>query len=175
MANAEYAPAIEFRPFEIASISDVEMVDKWSAQSGDMIPVDEETIRKHHHIATGAYIFGELAAYGAISVVYSKDVIEFGGLVVNPDLRRHKIGTAMVKHVVAKANEEINPELILAFGNPKSSGLFKKLGGRVVDDATTLPSEVWKLCHICPKREQARAVGKNCCERVFDITHIKTD
>jgi N-acetylglutamate synthase-like GNAT family acetyltransferase len=155
----------------IDSDTELEKLAEWSVADNEMLPLSTESIARHQ-MSTAAYVFGELAGYGAISVIYSRDVIEFGGLVVNPDLRRYKIGTGIVRHVVTRALEELNPELILAFGNEKSSRLFQKLGGAQVQDVSVLPAEVWKLCHICPRLNQARSEAKSCCERVYDITSI---
>lgn len=173
MANNDFTASIEFRPFDMDWTDDIARLTEWSTASDDMLPLSVESIARHH-LSTGAYIFGELAGYGAISVIYSNDVVEFGGLVVNPNLRRHHVGSAIVKKVVEVAHEEMEPNLILAMGNDNSGKLFKRLGGFQVEN-NALPPEVWKLCHICPRLEIAQAAGKQCCDRAFDITNIPTD
>jgi N-acetylglutamate synthase-like GNAT family acetyltransferase len=173
MANNDFTASIEFRPFDMDASADIERLGEWSTASDDMLPLSIESIARHH-LSTGAYIFGELAGYGAISVIYSRDVIEFGGLVVNPELRRHHVGSAIVKKVVETAHSEMDLSLILAMGNDNSGRLFKRLGGYQVENGK-LPPEVWKLCHICPRLEIAQAAGKQCCDRAFDITNISTE
>jgi N-acetylglutamate synthase-like GNAT family acetyltransferase len=138
-----------------------------------MLPLSAESVARHQ-LSTGAYYLGELVGYAAISVIYSKDVIEFGGLVVNSELRRLKVGSGLTRAVVEQARNEIDPTMILAFGNTESGELFKKLGASQVENVQALPSEVWKLCYICPRQELANAAGKSCCERVYDITSINT-
>jgi N-acetylglutamate synthase-like GNAT family acetyltransferase len=164
-------PAIDFRSFDMDAVSDIERLASWSRESPEMLPLSVESIARHH-LSTGAYILGELAGYGAISVIYSREVVEFGGLLVSPNFRGHGVATALVKHVVSKAREELDPMQVLTFTNEKSFGLFKRLGGVVIDDMDTLPNEVWKLCHICPSYGRMMSAGKICCNRVLDITNI---
>lgn len=163
---------MECRPFDLSITADIKKLTSWSG-SGDMIPLGLEGIARHH-LSTGVYVGGELAGYGAVTVLYSGDIIEFGGLVVDPNMRRHHLGSTIAKHVVKQAREELDPELILAFSSERSALLFEKLGGKVIENANTLPPEVWKLCYICPRHEEALCIGKTCCERAFDITGIDT-
>jgi N-acetylglutamate synthase-like GNAT family acetyltransferase len=174
MANREFEIGTEFRDFDIESRDELDRLAAWSTHSDDMLPLSTESVARHH-LSTGAYLAGELAGYAAISVIYSKEVIEFGGLVVNPNMRRHHIGSKLVTEVVTKAREEIDPRLILAFGNDNSARVFQKLGASQIDDISELPPEVWKLCHICPRLEIARTAGKSCCDRVFDLTSVVLD
>lgn len=173
MARADLPVPIEFREFDLAQVDEMAALHDWSTMHQDMLPLTTESIARHH-LSSAAYINGELAGYGAISVIYSREVVEFGGMVVNPNFRRKNIGSSLVRHVVQRAHDELEPEQILAFGNEKSSRLFRRLGGTPVKDVMALPSEVWKLCYICPRADRAKAAGKNCCERVFDLTSIET-
>lgn len=162
----------EFRPFDMEARDDIAKLDAWSSDPTEMMHINTESIARHH-LSTGAYVAGELAGYGAITVIYSRETIELGGLVVNPAMRRHRIGSSLVKHLVGLAREELQPSTILAFSNERSSRLFIELGGTVVEDLNSLPNEVWKLCYICPLAESAHAAGKACCNRVLDITGIE--
>lgn len=174
MPPETYETELEYREFDIASREEVALLAEWSSANDAMIPLHYEGLA-HHQLATGAYWRGELAGYAAISVVYSHDVIELGGLVVNPALRQHRVGTGVVQEVLRKAHDEFEPSLILAFGNETSARLFKRLGAVVIDDIESLPSEVWKLCHICPRYEAACLAGKQCCDRALDLTPIPID
>ncbi len=169
----EYGSQVELRKFDLAATDDIKKLADWSTNYAEMIELNTEGIARHH-LSVGAYVWGGIAGYAAITVMYSSKVVEFGGLVVDPDMRRLNIGSTLTKNVIQQAREELDPELIVAFSGDKSAPLFKKLGGQVVENANNLPSEVWKLCYICPKHEAAQASGSNCCERVYDMTNIDT-
>ena len=173
MNNFGHESGLVFRDLDLESDQDVHNLIEWSNRPDEMIPLSYESLARHH-LSTCAYLDNELAGYAAVSVIYSSDVVEFGALVVNPDLRGHKIGSELTRKVVSKVSQELRPSLILAFANEKSSKLFKKLGGKSWQDTDLLPPEVWKLCHICPRLSTARELGNKCCERVFDITLIET-
>ena len=173
MTHNSVIPPIEFLPAGLVAPRDINLLAGWSVASGEMIPLSVERMASHCLGAVG-YVLGEVASYAAVTEVYSEDVIEVGGLVVNPALRKRQVGTRTIAHVMNRVTVDLGstPSMILAFANDKSKPLFEKLGGEVVEDVAGLPSEVWKQCHNCPRLEEAKAVGKNCCDRVLDITSI---
>lgn len=157
---------------------DVHQLIRWTSNEG-MIPLNEASIARHA-LATAAYaknqpVYGarQLAGYAAITQIYDRHIIEVGGLVVSPLYRRYGLASRLVSKVVERALSEISPEQILAFSNPDSAKLFEKLGGTQIEDATTLPNSVWKLCLSCRfYDEKVINEGQKCCGRVFDITEI---
>lgn len=169
---------------EVRDIADITQHDqyrseiaRWSDEES-MIPITFDSITRHH-LATVALAHTtegiRLAGYGAITQIYSKHIIELGGLIVNSDFRGMKVAQQVVKRVVSRANDELDPDMILAFSNKNSASIFQKLGGEVIADATTLPTEVWKLCINCRNYQEAVIeCGMDCCGRVYDITRIET-
>lgn len=174
--------AVKLEVQDIANITQhsqyLSQIAHWSEEES-MIPITFGSIAEHHlptvvlaHTNEGV----KLAGYSAITQIYSKYIIELGGLIVNPELRGMKVAQQVVKRVVARANEELEPDMILAFSNKNSASIFQKLGGKVVADATMLPAEVWKLCLNCKNYQEAVIeCGMNCCGRVYDITRIETE
>lgn len=173
MSNSNTIPPIEFFPASLATPRDIDLLAEWSVASGEMIPLSRERMNTHC-LSTVGYVAGQIASYAAVTEVYSGHVIEVGGLVVNPELRKRQVGTRTIAHVMNRIVVDLGsaPSMILAFANDKSKPLFEKLGGEVVEDVAGLPSEVWKQCYNCPRLEEARAMGKNCCDRVLNITSI---
>src|SRR5574343_587226 len=83
-----------------------------------MIPITDSSIRDHH-LPTMALtpVEGhiEFAGYAAITQVYSDRVVELGGLVVNSKFSGRGVAQRLVRRVIARALEELSPEMILAF------------------------------------------------------------
>lgn len=166
------SPQMQFCDATRAPIESVVRLADWSVESGEMIPLTYSRILRHR-IGLLGFLDGNLAGYAAVTEVYSPSVIEVGGLVVNPDMRRRGIGTAMITQIMAEAREWLGPDQVFAFANNKSKPLFEAMGGVLVEDVMNdLPDEVWKLCDRCPRFEEACAIGKQCCDRVLDITNI---
>lgn len=174
-------PEIVYGPLDAADPANeahIEAVVRWST-SESMIPINTFSIQRYRfpnaafadNTQTGER---EIAGYAAITHIYSRRVIELGGLVINPKYRGLGIASELVKKTATEAREHLEPEQILAFSNHSSGGLFSKLGGERIEDADTLPPEVWKACHVCRfyEKEVIRC-GKICCGRVFDITRIE--
>jgi N-acetylglutamate synthase-like GNAT family acetyltransferase len=170
---------------EVHDITDITQHDlyrseiaRWSDEES-MIPITFDSIAGHHlstvalaHTTEGI----RLAGYCAITQIYSRYIIELGGLIVSPDFRGMRVAQQVVKRVVARATEELEPDMILAFSNKNSASIFQKLGGEVIADATTLPHKVWKLCINCRNYQEAVIeCGMDCCGRVYDITRIETE
>ncbi len=143
-----------------------------SAQES-MVPITEDSLRRHHVGVVAVRDSGEFAGYTAVTHVYSQHTVELGGLLVPPELRGRGIAQSLVHSVVERAHQEMEVDMILAFSNQDSANIFRKLGGRVVPNPEILPSEVWKVCHSCRFFEEAVIKGgENCCGRVYDITDI---
>lgn len=163
-----------FDPNDEGNIDHVERIIRWSVRES-MVPINPDTIQKHQ-LAHVARVEDRLAGYGAVTHIYSGNVIELGGLVVGERFRGMGIASGLVETIVASAREELKPEMILAWSNPTSATLFSRLGGKQVADAQTLPAEVWKLCHTCRYYDEyVEEMGKICCGRVFDVTHVNED
>lgn len=166
------SPQMEFCDAAYAWPEHIFRLGEWSVASGEMIPLDPRKI-VHHRLGVLGFLDGELAGYAAVTEVYSPSVVEVGGLVVNPDMRRRGVGSALIRRVINQAREWLAPDQVFAFANEKSKPLFEQLGGVLVTDVMNdLPDEVWKLCNVCPRYQEACAVGKQCCDRVLDITGI---
>src|SRR3546814_10092061 len=101
--------------------------------------------------------------------------MELGGLVVSEASRDRGIGSIITRTVVEHAHRVKEPWQIIAFSNKLSRVLFEKLGGTQIEDASTLPPEVWKVCHTCKFYDEALACNKTCCGRVYDITRINDE
>ena len=174
--------AVELEVQDIADITQYDQyrneIARWSYKES-MIPITFDSVAEHHLPTVALARTNEgvrLAGYSAITQIYSKYIIELGGLIVSPDFRGMRVAQQVVKRVVTRANEELEPDMILAFSNKNSASIFQKLGGEVVADATMLPAEVWKLCLNCKNYQEAVIeCGMNCCGRVYDITRIETE
>lgn len=164
----------DFTPDIDGYAGDVSQIVRWSVQ-GSMVAISPDSI-KTHYFPTAAYdqSSGDLVGYGAITHIYSAQVMELGGLVVHKEQRGRGIASAISRKIVAKAFEAMGPELIIAFSNTSSAPIFEKLGGVRIEDARRLPAEVWKVCHTCRYYDDVQASGGGCCGRVYDITNIRT-
>lgn len=164
----------DFLPRKPEREDDVERIVRWSVRES-MVAISPDSIRSHS-FAKAAYDTNErLLGYGAITHIYSADVVELGGLVVSQASRGLGIASRLTRAIVQGATEAMSPAQIIAFSNTKSAPIFAKLGGKQIEDATTLPPEVWKVCHICRYYDAAQEAGATCCGRVYDITRIETD
>lgn len=168
---------VDFVPLTPENEEDVNTIIRWSTRES-MVGISLGSIATHR-FAKAAYISDEstgatrrLVGYGAITHIYSKSVLEVGGLVVAENVRGSGIASNLVRNTVHDALEAMNPELVLAFSNKRSASLFAKLGGVQIPDAQELPPEVWKVCHTCRFYDDALAGGDMCCGRVYDITGI---
>lgn len=174
---AEYEVVIaDFVPSE----DDINKVVRWSSRES-MVSISLGSIGTHN-FAKAAYKKDtshsspdEIIGYGAITHIYSGDILELGGLVVSEQARGMGVAKALIKAITKSAVEAMNPDILIAFSNPKSSSIFSKLGGIQVPEAQALPPEVWKVCHTCRFYDDALACGDRCCGRVYDITAIETD
>lgn len=152
-------------------------IAEWSAQSASMIPLKDEAMSLH---PLGILAFcaesGQLAGYAGITVQYNDALLEFGGLVTSPDLRRQGIGQSLTEYVLSMASEASSSyKQVIAFGNEKSGQLFKKLGGSTLSvlGRCALTKDVWKLCKTCPSKPSSFSVeDPGCCDRVYDLTKL---
>jgi N-acetylglutamate synthase-like GNAT family acetyltransferase len=168
----------DFMAEDAGNEEDVNKIIRLSSRES-MVSISLDSIAKHA-FSKAAYIGGadssmperELAGYGAITHLYSSSVLELGGLVVSEKFRKSGIASMLIKSIVADTKKTMDPELIIAFTNPTSSSIFARLGGSQIEDARSLPPEVWKVCHVCRFYDDAVAKGDNCCGRVYDITDI---
>lgn len=169
--------------FEVFDHTNVEHVNaaaqiaEWSAQSASMIPLTNEVMSLH---PLGILAFcvesGQLAGHAGITVKYNDELLEFGGLVTSPDLRRQGIGQSLTEYVLSMANEASpSYKQVIAFGNEKSGKLFEKLGGSTLSvlGRCALTKDVWKLCKTCPSKPASFSVeDPDCCDRVYDLTKL---
>ncbi len=169
---------VNFDPTNPELVPDIEQIVRWSTRES-MVSISKNSIGGHQ-MGVAAYASGTrldgnvLAGYGAITNIYSRNVVELGGLVTNPRIRGLGVGSHLVKRLVQRVREELTAEQILAFSNYSSATLFAKLGGIQIENANeSLPPEVWKLCHLCRFYDDAQSIGDQCCGRVFDITNIE--
>lgn len=78
-----------------------------------------------------------------------QNVVEVGGLVVEPKARRQGIGSSLAKGAVEVARREFPEARVFCLAeNEISQNLFEKLGGRVVRK-DSLPEAVWSICPDC--------------------------
>lgn len=176
-ASSYYLPdsSIEIRDFLHNSPENEEAINqivRWSTRES-MVAIGALSIHTHS-FAKAAYTSNdnELVGYAAITHIYSPDVMELGGLMVSSAVRGRGVGSLLTKAVVEHAKEIMDPHQIIAFSNTDSAPIFKKLGGDQIEDAASLPDEVWKICHTCRFYEEALEENKACCGRVYDITNI---
>ncbi len=154
-----------------------DQIAEWSKQSGSMIPLTPHAMSQH---PIGALAFsaedGELAGYAGITVQYNEKLLEFGGLVTNPELRRKGIGQSLTEYVAAMvASVCSETKQVIAFGNEQSGKLFEKLGCSPLEaiGRCALTKDVWKLCKTCPTQpKNFSAEDPDCCDRVYDLTKL---
>lgn len=147
-------------------------VCNWSEHSGTMLPLNQESIRNHPLGMVALSPDGNITGYAAITTIYDGLVAEFGGLVVDPALRKQGIATALTQRVLQHASICMpDIEQIIAFANSKSLPLFQNLGGITIGERETLPSGCWELCEACPKKP-TNPGQQTCCDTVVDLTNI---
>lgn len=150
-----------------------EQIAGWSEQSGSMIPLSSKSMSRH---LKGQLAFIEqndqLAGYAGITIGYTEQLVEFGGLVTDPKLRRKGIGQSITEYVLDHFEGAADHEII-AFANDKSSKLFEKLGYAPLTGLgkCALAKDVWKLCQTCPTKPNDFSGQKpNCCDTIYDLT-----
>lgn len=168
----------EIRDFSTKDPSNADKVNqviRWSVRES-MVAISPDSIGSHN-FSKAAFIndTDTIIGYGAITHIYSSQIVELGGLVVDETARGQGVASRIVRAVVRSTLESIDPLQIIAFSNTKSAPIFSKLGATQVDNALDLPSEVWKVCHTCRYYDEALASGDMCCGRVYDITNVGLD
>jgi N-acetylglutamate synthase-like GNAT family acetyltransferase len=142
----------------------------------EMVPLTLESIDSHI-LRVGAFRDDDtIVGYSGITIGYTSLLVEFGGLTVLPQYRRHNIGSQLAQYTVMSALAEMPSETrIIAFGNKYSLPLLTKLGGAVVNDTTSLPKDCWKLCLGCQCENKPKIFSledPRCADTVIDITSI---
>lgn len=179
MAQTELIPVAfesytvrDFLPSVPENEENINQIIRWSVRES-MVAISPASIRSHNFAKAAFTVNDEtILGYGAVTHIYSSQIVELGGLVVHEATRGMGIASKIIKSVVSHTLETMKPLQVIAFSNTESAGIFTKLGGKQVEDALSLPSEVWKVCHTCKYYDEALARDEGCCGRVYDITNI---
>lgn len=184
MAKNKLNDRIEISPVEdrMALFNDSKETIYELSQHNSMIPINEESIDSHNLRTLALGVDQQLgvtrfAGYAAITLVYSSEVIELGGLVIDPSFRGRGIAGKLTRNIIARAGEMWPNAEIIAFANEKSGRVFNRLGAhRIEDPENELMPEVWKTCSLCTGfKEYVTEMGERCCRRVYDLSEIGED
>jgi N-acetylglutamate synthase-like GNAT family acetyltransferase len=173
MSNETSIKIQDFHTTHPDNLETIERIVRWSSREM-MVPITMDSIQRHHlsMVATDTGL-DKVVGYGAITEIYSRNVVELGGLIIDSSYRGQGVASGIVRRLVDKALDVFNPAQILAFSNGTSANLFSKMGGVQIEDAGLLSAEVWKMCHLCRNYdEQVLTLGKVCCGRVYDLREI---
>lgn len=123
---------INFEQFQVgreAHQAAAQLIETWSMQSESMLPVTLEQMESYPYSVLGYSDSRLLLGHVAITSCENGQAYA-GGLIVNPDFRRQKIGLSFVKYLLATSKEAV-PDMrqCLAYARFESSSLFYQAGG----------------------------------------------
>lgn len=138
--------ALDIRKASMRDIGPIlALINSYAAQ-GIMLPRTEFEMSEHIRDFSVAYDGDRLAGCGALHF-YTPVSAEVRSLAVQPDLKQHGVGRAVVEALEREARVQ-DLESIFAF--TYAPGFFQKL--RFIEvDRGELPLKVWKDCLRCPK------------------------
>jgi amino-acid N-acetyltransferase len=132
------------------------------ASNGIMLPRTEFDMAENIRDFLVAFDGGRLVGCGALHF-YTATSGEVRSLAVDPSVKTHGIGRALVEALEEEAREQ---ELHSMFAFTYVPGFFAKLGFDEVDRGE-LPLKAWKDCLRCPKFQA--------CDEIPVLKRLKTD
>ena len=145
-------------------------VSELSLSSKSLLPKTEAEVTKMFSEKRSIVLLdseGFPVAHSAITYVYAEqNVVELGGVIVAPHVRRKGYGTLAAQAAVKLAGSQYPGWTKLVLCNAASLPIFLGLGGQIVthEQVSMVPVEAWEACKTCPKYAETKALGKICCD-----------
>lgn len=110
-----------------------------------------------------------MVAHAAITYAWPDNWMELGTVITDKNYRQKGLGHMAVNVLLDMAREKYPGHKFMALCNSLSLPIFMKFGGREMDPRE-LPDAVWGACSQCPKFQEAKKMGKICCDTPVNMT-----
>lgn len=154
---------------------DLAKVVSLGTKTGTMLPKSYDSVldlfKKEHSFVT--FNDREPIGHAALTFEWDDGWFELGGVYTDPEYFHQGIALGTVLGLLDHTRKKYPDGKFFALANEKSSGLFAKMGGRVMSN-DELPGTVWSACETCPiKPENLKGDITMCCDTPYDLTNAK--
>ena len=153
---------IVIRKARLTDVGDIFRLINYYAEKQLMLPKTQLQLYEYlrdYSVAVDPAANNRLIGCGALHI-YWENLAEIRALAIEPDMARRRVGTALVRELLAEAKNMGIEQVFVFTYEPKFFGRF----GFVQVEHSTMPLKVYNECFNCPKF--------NTCDELAMVLHI---